>query len=94
VLIGTRMRQSASQYAMSHEGNWPTSRSIVKYCDERDTEEKEVILQLQRLSDEMKATDQVPTDLRERFVAIWPKFRPMWPLIPRSSKYSAFRNIG
>jgi hypothetical protein len=51
------------------------------YCDERDAEEKEFILQLQKLSDEIEAADQVPADLRERLVAMRPEFGSMWPLM-------------
>lgn len=52
-----------------------------KWCDERDEEEKNFILQLEKLSDEIEAANQVPNDLKERLVAIRPEFGPMWPVI-------------
>jgi hypothetical protein len=57
-----------------------------KYCDKRDAEEKEFILQLQKLSDEIDAADQVPTDLRERIIAMRPEFGPMWPFVESGAK--------
>ena len=57
-----------------------------KYGDERDAEEKEFILQLEKLSDELGAEDEVPTDLRERLLALRPEFGPMWPLIENGAQ--------
>jgi hypothetical protein len=57
-----------------------------KYCDERDAEERDFILRLEKLSDEIEATEQVPTDLREKLVAMKPTFRPMWPLVENAAR--------
>lgn len=57
-----------------------------KWCDERDGEEKNFILQLQKLSGEIEAANQDPSDLRGRLVAIRPEFEPMWPWIENEAK--------
>ena len=57
-----------------------------KYCDKRDAEEKEFILQLQKLSDEIDAADHVPADLRERIIAMRPEFGPMWPFVENGAQ--------
>jgi hypothetical protein len=57
-----------------------------KYCDKRDAEEKEFIVQLQMLIDEIDAADQVPTDLRERLVAMRPEFAPMRPYVENGAQ--------
>jgi|SRR5579871_3378098 len=45
-----------------------------------DEKDEDFIQQLEKLSDEIESNGEVPTDLKERLIAIRPEFRPLWPL--------------
>lgn len=54
-----------------------------EYCKTLDMEDESLILQLQKALEEIETTYEVPQDLKQKILAIWPKFEPFWSSLDR-----------
>jgi hypothetical protein len=63
-----------------------------EYCKILDTEDDAVILQLQKITSEIETTHEVPQDLKQKMLAIWPKLEACWSLIENTVEKS-LRNM-